>query len=66
MKIYAASTLRFVKYVLSKYFLFKVAYSIGANIMRIRRLASSGMSRRVALVRIDVSEELNTAIIRVN
>jgi hypothetical protein len=53
-EIYAASTLRFVKYALSKFFLFKVAYSIGANIMRIRRLASSGMSRRVAHLRNEV------------
>jgi hypothetical protein len=32
---------------------------------RLRRLASSGMLRRVTLVRTDVSEELRASIIRV-
>jgi hypothetical protein len=34
------------------------------NLLYIRRMASSGMLHRVALVRTDVSEELSASIIR--
>jgi hypothetical protein len=35
------------------------------ELLAVRRMASSGMLRRVALVRADVSEELNSSFIRV-
>jgi hypothetical protein len=38
---------------------------IDANLLSVRRKASSGMLRHVALVRNDVSEEISTSIIRV-
>jgi hypothetical protein len=38
---------------------------VNVNMKRGRRMASSGMLRRVALVRTDVSEELSSSLIRV-
>jgi hypothetical protein len=42
-----------------------VFLSTGRNIIRMWRMASSGMLRRVALVRTNVSEELSASFIRV-
>jgi hypothetical protein len=45
--------------------MFSVRYERNSLVLIKWRMASSGMLRRVALVRADVSEELSTSIIRV-